>query len=91
MSMGVLRFFTRRTSAPAARERLQLLLAHERAVFGRSDLVTVLQDEILAVIARHVAIDPEKVRVKLDRHDTLATLEVDIEIRTPNAGLKMAG
>ena len=90
--MSVLRFFTRRTSAPAARERLQLLLAHERAVFGRTDLVALLQDEILGVIAKHVAIDPDKVRVKMDRHDTLATLEVDIEIRTPTTGaLKLAG
>lgn len=90
--MSVLKFFTRRSSAPAARERLQLLLQHERAVFGRTDLVALLQDEILAVIAKHVAIDPEKVRVKMDRQDTFATLEVDIEIRTPsNGALRMAG
>lgn len=90
--MSVLKFFSRRSTAPAAKERLQILLAHERAVFGRTDLVAQLQDEILAVIAKHVAIDPEKVRVKLDRRDTLATLEVDIEIRTPASGpLKMAG
>ena len=89
--MSVLRFFTRRTSAPAARERLQLLLAHERAVFGRTDLVAQLKDEILAVIAKHIAIDPDKVRIKTDTRDTLATLEVDIEIRTPNGGLKLAG
>lgn len=90
--MSVLKFFTRRSSAPAARERLQLLLQHERAVFGRTDLVTVLQDEILAVIAKHVSIDPDKVRVKMDRKDTFATLEVDIEIRSPaSATLKMAG
>lgn len=90
--MSVLKFFSRRSSAPAARERLQILLAHERAVFGRTDLVTVLQDEILAVIAKHVAIDREKVRVKLDRTDTSATLEVDIEIRTPASGsMRLAG
>ncbi|GBD49659.1 cell division topological specificity factor MinE [Methylopila sp. Yamaguchi] len=89
--MSVLKFFTRRSSAPAARERLQLLLAHERAVFGRTDLVAQLKDEILAVIAKHIAIDPEKVRIKTDTRDTLATLEVDIEIRTPNGGLKLAG
>jgi cell division topological specificity factor len=90
--MSVLRFFTRRSTAPAARERLQFLLAHERALFGRADLVALLQDEILAVIAKHVAIDPEKVRVKLDRQDSWATLEVDIEIRSPATGpLKMAG
>ncbi|GLK81463.1 MULTISPECIES: cell division topological specificity factor MinE [Methylopila] len=89
--MSVLRFFSRRSSAPAARERLQLLLAHERAVFGRTDLVAQLKDEILAVIAKHIAIDPEKVRITTDTKDTLATLEVDIEIRTPNGGLKLAG
>lgn len=89
--MSVLKFFTRRSSAPAARERLQLLLAHERAVFGRTDLVAQLKDEILAVIAKHIAIDPDKVRIRTDTKDTLATLEVDIEIRTPNGGLKLAG
>lgn len=89
--MSVLKFFSRRSSAPAARERLQLLLAHERAVFGRTDLVEQLKDEILAVIAKHIAIDPDKVRIKTDTRDTLATLEVDIEIRTPNGGLKLAG
>ncbi|HEY0293223.1 MAG TPA: cell division topological specificity factor MinE [Hansschlegelia sp.] len=88
--MSVLKFFSRRSSAPAARERLQLLLAHERAVFGRTDLVAQLKDEILAVIAKHISIDPEKVRITTDTRDTLATLEVDIEIRTPNGGLKMA-
>jgi len=89
--MSVLKFFSRRSSAPAARERLQLLLAHERAVFGRTDLVATLKDEILAVIAKHIAIAPEKVRITTDTKDTLATLEVDIEIRTPNGGLKLAG
>jgi cell division topological specificity factor len=89
--MSVLKFFSRRSSAPAARERLQLLLAHERAVFGRTDLVAQLKDEILAVIAKHISIHPDNVRIKTDTRDTLATLEVDIEIRTPNGGLKLAG
>lgn len=89
--MSVLRFFTRRSSAPAARERLQLLLAHERAVFGRTDLLAQLKDEILAVIAKHISIDPEKVRITTDTRDTLQTLEVDIEIRTPQGGIRLAG
>ena len=37
-------------------------------------------EEILAVIARHVTLDPEKVQVKLDRGGNVSTLEVDIEI-----------
>ena len=77
-------FFSRApSSAPQARERLQLLLSHERALDGRSDLVAVLREEILKVIAKHVQIDPDKVRVRMDKQDTLSTLEVDLEIRAP--------
>ncbi len=87
--MNILNFFSRRTSAPVARERLQILLAHERAVIGQSDLVAVLREEILAVIAKHVTVDREKVQVKMDRGTGVSTLEVDIEIRTP-AGAPIA-
>ena len=73
-------FLKRRSTAPVARERLQILLAHERALSGKSDLAAVLQEEILAVIARHVAIDRDKVQVKLDREGSVSTLEIDIEM-----------
>ncbi|MDC7784675.1 cell division topological specificity factor MinE [Rhodoplanes sp. TEM] len=73
-------WFKRRHSAPVARERLQILLAHERSTLGRSNLVAVLQDEILSVISRHVFIDPDSVQVKMDRGATISTLEIEIEI-----------
>ena len=78
--MNLLSFFQRGRSAPIARDRLQVLLAHERALSGRSDLVAVLQQEILAVIAKHVAIDRDKVSVRLDRGARVSTLEIDIEM-----------
>jgi cell division topological specificity factor len=78
--MSFLSFLTRNRSAPVARDRLQVLLAHERALGGRADLVAVLQQEILAVIARHIAIDQDKVIVKLDRGEQVSTLEIDIEM-----------
>ena len=82
--MNLLSFFNRRSSAPVARERLQLLLAHERTVVGgKSDLIALLREEILAVIAKHVQVDRDKVQVKMDRDNAITTLEVDIEIRTP--------
>ncbi|MEH3148226.1 MAG: cell division topological specificity factor MinE [Methylobacterium frigidaeris] len=83
--MNLLGFLTRRGSAPVARERLQILLAHERAAFGRSDLVTVLRKEILAVIAKHMAIDGEKVKVSMDQGGDVSTLEIDIELPTNSA------
>ena len=78
--MNLFGFFNRRSSAPVARERLQILLAHERVAGSQSQLVAVLQEEILAVIARHMQIDRDKVQVKLDRGAEVSTLEIDIEM-----------
>jgi len=76
--MSLFSFFSRtRATAPVARERLQILLAHERAVGGGS-----LKEEILAVIARHFPLERDKVQVKLDRGDAFSTLEIDIEVPT---------
>jgi len=73
--------FRRGGSAPVARDRLQVLLAHERAAIGgQSDLLAVLQEEIIAVIARHVTIQRDKVQVRLDRGDPVSTLEIDVEV-----------
>jgi len=73
----------RRGSAPVARERLQILLAHEREARDKPDLLGVLREEILAVIGRHVAFDRDKVEIKMERGKLVSTLAVDIEI--PNA------
>lgn len=81
--MNLLSFFKRSSSAPIARERLQILLAHERAVLGRSDLLAILQEEILAVVARHFPVESESIKVKMERGEGVSTLEVEVEIPTP--------
>lgn len=78
--MNLFNFFNKKSSAPTARERLQILLAHERSSVGPSDLVTLLREEILTAVTKHVQIDRDKVIVKMDRGDKVSTLEVDIEI-----------
>lgn len=83
--MSFLGFLTRGRSAPVARDRLQVLLAHERALTGERDLAAVLQQEILAVIARHVPVDGDKVVVRLDRGAQISTLEIDVELPGPAA------
>ncbi len=77
--MNLFNFF-HRGSAPIARERLQILLAHERIACSNPDLLGILREEILAVIGRHVSIDPDKVQIKMDRGKSVSTLAVDIEI-----------
>ncbi|TFF21887.1 cell division topological specificity factor MinE [Jiella endophytica] len=78
--MSLFSFLNKRSSAPTARERLQVLLAHERATVGHADLVGLLREEILAVIAKHVQLDGDKVSVTMERGEHVSTLEVDIEI-----------
>ncbi|MBK1668734.1 cell division topological specificity factor MinE [Rhodovibrio sodomensis] len=68
-------------SAPAARERLQILLAHERAGReGGADFLPQLQRELLQVVKKYVQIDDDKVQVQLDRQGDVATLEVNVEL-----------
>lgn len=76
-------FFKRRATAPVARERLQLLLAYERQSRNMPDLVALLREEIMAVITKHVQVDPDQVKIAMDRGERMSTLEIDIQI--PNA------
>jgi len=86
----------KKSAADTAKERLQIVLAHERAG-GRSgpDYLPMLQRELLAVIAKYVEIDEDKVRVQLDRGTDTSILEVDIELPVPptpgGARTRMAG
>jgi cell division topological specificity factor len=87
--MMLLRFLKpKRTSAPIARQRLKVLLEHEHMELGKPDLIASLREEILAVIHKHVAVDPENVRVSADRTEKTSTLKVDVEI--PLSTLKAA-
>jgi len=93
--MRFFRFLKPVSSAPVARERLQILLEYERRMVSQSSLITTLKDEILAVVSRHVSIDPEKIHVSVDRGNGFSTLAVGVQI--PNnqvaseAGMIQAG
>ena len=80
--MNLFNFFKRGggSSAPVARDRLQILLAYERSGRGPSDLLFTLREEILAAVGRHVEINTERVSVQMDRGDKVSTLEIEIEV-----------
>ena len=80
--MNMFGWMHRNRSAPIARDRLKVVLAHERKLGDRSDLVILLRDEILAVIYRHMVISPDRVHVKMDRGAAVSTLAIDVEIPT---------
>ena len=81
--MGFLNFFLgeKKQTATVAKERLQLILAHERN--GRSASPTYLPDlqrELVAVISKYVSINADDIKVNLERQDDLEVLEVKIEL-----------
>ncbi|MDI4633738.1 cell division topological specificity factor MinE [Pelomonas sp. V22] len=81
--MGFLTFFLgeKKNTASVAKERLQLILAHERN--GRSsspDYLPQLQRELVAVISKYVSINPNDIKVHMERQDDLDVLEVKIEL-----------
>jgi len=88
--MSLFSMFKTRGTAPVARERLQILLAHERMSLGSGNLVTILRDEILATIAKHVDIAPDALKVTMGQDGAVSTLEIDLEIPTEIIASKQA-
>ena len=76
----------KKKTATVAKERLQIILAHERS--GRSaaepDYLPALQRDLVNVISKYIRIDPSDIKVQLDRHDNLDVLEVKIELPEKN-------
>jgi cell division topological specificity factor len=74
--------FGRQRSATTAQHRLQVLLMHERCAGGNRDLIPMLHEDILAAVHKHVTVDADKVRLKIERGEMVSLLEIDIEIPT---------
>ncbi len=73
-------FRSKPTSASIAKERLKIVLAHERASNRAPDFLPVLQKELLAVVGRYVEISDDGIRVTLGAAGDTSTLEINIEI-----------
>lgn len=72
----------KKKTASVAKERLQIILSHERS--GRSnyepDYLPALQRDLIAVIAKYIKINPDDIKLNLERQDNLDVLEVKIEL-----------
>jgi len=67
-------------SASIAKERLKIVLAHERASSRAPDFLPILQKELLAVVGRYVEISEDMIRVTLGGSGDTSMLEINIEI-----------
>jgi cell division topological specificity factor len=70
----------KKTSASVAKDRLQLILINERGNGVAPDYLPRLQKELVEVISRYVKINPDDIKVNLERQDSLEILEVKIEM-----------
>ncbi len=84
---GFLRRAEPRSSAQTAKDRLQIILAHERQDRSQPDYLPRLQRDILDVIRTYVDVANDKVQMRLQRDDRISTLEIEIELPPPSRAL----
>ncbi|MBK6794037.1 MAG: cell division topological specificity factor MinE [Anaerolineales bacterium] len=74
-------FFTRKRSASSAKERLQLVLVHDRTDLTPGQLES-LKDDLLKAISQYIEIDPEAVRIELEKDGRSQRLVADIPLKS---------
>ena len=80
-------FNSKPKSASAAKERLQIIIASERSGRGGYDFLPALREELIAVIAKYTKVNPNDIKVSLDKQGNLEVLDVnvilpDVELRS---------
>ena len=72
----------KKKTASVAKERLQIILAHERSGrnIGQPDYLPALQRDLMAVLSKYIKIDLQDIKVNVERQDNLEVLEVKIEL-----------
>lgn len=80
--MGLLDYFRSRSpatsSASLAKERLQILVAHERAQRNKPDYLPKLQRELLDVVRKYVQVDDDAITVTMEEDGDREVLELNI-------------
>ncbi|TBW49978.1 cell division topological specificity factor MinE [Marinobacter halodurans] len=70
----------KKSTASVAKERLQIIVAHERGMRDQPDYLPQLQQELIAVIRKYVQIDDDMVQVELDRNEDCSVLELNVTL-----------
>ncbi|GAA3932354.1 cell division topological specificity factor MinE [Litoribacillus peritrichatus] len=80
--MSIFSYFKKeqKASASIAKERLQIIVAHERTTRTQPDYLPKMQREILEVIRKYVPISEEDVQVQLENSDECSVLELNITL-----------
>ena len=73
-------FYRPQKTAKVAKERLQIIIAHERGSREKPDYLAALQKDLIDVIAKYVAINKDDVKVDLERKDGCSILELNVTL-----------
>lgn len=85
MSLLSLLFGNKPKTASIAKERLQLIIAHERNdKTGKADFLPALQQELVAVISKYVSINQNDIKVSVEKQGNYEVLEVNIVLPEPD-------
>ncbi len=76
---------SKKSTASVAKERLQIIISHERGQRSGPDYIPQLQKEIVDVIAKYVKIDKDQIKVQIDRVGENSVLELNVTMPTPES------
>ncbi|MDR2092138.1 MAG: cell division topological specificity factor MinE [Azoarcus sp.] len=72
-------FGEKKKTAAIAKNRLAILIAHERSPnSGRTDYIPAMKDELLQVISKYVKVNPSDINIQFSRQDTYEVMEVNV-------------
>lgn len=73
-------FYKPQSTAKVAKERLQIIIAHERGARDNPDYLALLQKDLIDVIAKYVQINKEDVKIDLERKEGCSILELNVTL-----------
>jgi len=84
--MSLLNYFrsTKPSSASIAKERLQILVAHERSARGQPSYLPQLQQELLSVVQKYINVDQDAISVNFEQDEEQEVLELNIILPEEN-------
>ena len=85
--MNLLDFFRskRNKTADIAKERLKVIVSHERSTKRNPDFLKTLHAEIMEVIKKHVNIDLDQVNINIDQDNDCSVLELNVTLNEDKA------
>ncbi len=70
----------RKNTAAIAKERLQIIVTHQRSQRGQPDYMPMLEKELLEVVRRYVPVDDDAINISFDSEDNYSVLELNVTL-----------